>query len=49
MNDFYFQLSTKFHYGKGVVAGIADEILNYGTKAFSSTMRSRLPCPVPTT
>lgn len=34
MNDFYFQLSTKFHYGKGVVAGIADEILNYGTKAF---------------
>lgn len=34
MNDFYFHLNTKFHYGKGVVAGIADEILNYGTKAF---------------
>lgn len=34
MNNFYFHLNTKFHYGKGVVAGIADEVLNYGTKAF---------------
>jgi len=34
MNDFYFHLNTKFHYGKGVVAGIADEILNYGTRVF---------------
>lgn len=34
MNDFYFHLNTKFHYGKGIVAGIADEILNYGTKVF---------------
>ena len=34
MNDFYFHLNTKFHYGRGVVAGIADEILNYGSKVF---------------
>lgn len=34
MNDFYFHLNTKFHYGKGVVTGIADEILNYGTRVF---------------
>lgn len=34
MNDFYFWLNTKFNYGRGVVAGIADEILNYGTRAF---------------
>lgn len=34
MKDFYFHLNTKFHYGKGVVAQIADEILNYGTRVF---------------
>ena len=34
MNDFYFHLNTKFHYGRGVVAGIADEILNYGKRMF---------------
>ena len=34
MYDFYFHLNTKFYYGKGVVAQIADEILNYGNKAF---------------
>ena len=34
MYDFYFHLNTKFYYGKGVVAQIADEILNYGNRAF---------------
>ncbi len=34
MKDFYFHLNTKFHYGKGVVAGIADVILNYGSRVF---------------
>ena len=34
MQNFYFHMNTKFYYGKGVVAQIADEILNYGNKAF---------------
>ena len=34
MHDFYFHMSTKFYYGKGVVAQIADEVLNYGNKVF---------------
>lgn len=34
MYDFYFHLNTKFHYGKGVVANIAAEIMNYGNRVF---------------
>lgn len=34
MKDFYFHLRTKFNYGKGVVAGIADEIIKYGNRVF---------------
>lgn len=34
MKDFYFHMRTKFYYGKGVVEKIADEILNYGNRAF---------------
>ena len=34
MQNFYFHMHTKFYYGKGVVAQIADEVLNYGKKVF---------------
>ena len=34
MNDFYFHLNTKFYFGRGVAADIAEEILNYGRKVF---------------
>ena len=34
MKDFYFHMRTKFYYGKGVVAQIADEIVKYGNRAF---------------
>ena len=41
MNDFYFHLNTKFYFGRGVAADIAEEILNYGRKVFSFTMKYR--------
>ncbi len=34
MQDFYFQLRTKFYYGKGVVEKIAGEIARYGSRVF---------------
>ena len=34
MNDFYFHLNTKFYFGRGVAADIAEEILSYGRKVF---------------
>lgn len=34
MNDFYFHLNTKFYFGRGAAADIAEEILNYGRKVF---------------